>query len=450
MLIKTIHDISLKKSFSEKEILEDINSCFKMLTEIYHLESGSCLIYKGGNSYHFFICLLAAIKLNLHFIPLASDTTDAEIERITIENQPQLIVMQEHFLTQNYPPLGISGLSLFSSGSTGLPKQFTFDWKKVESKISKLSTKIDMSELAISLCILPTSFGHGLIGNSLLPLLSGCELVIGKPFDITTLKKLSNIITDKNVTFISSVPTIWSLCERLSIDLNQKTLRRIHTASAPFSEKNFQYIKSQIPGARLFNIFGMTECLSWLSGKELIDFDSGNVGSMWDGTAKITDNKLAISCSHIYDYLNLNKNDSLTMSDENSNFFDTNDLATLNLSNEIMLLGRSSFQINRAGLKISPEEVETAINRNSYIEESAVLAIDHSDFNQLVLAVIVPRNHPVQDQNELINRLMSDLTKYLTKSKLPDRVHVMSQLPRNSRGKIDYQKIKEIYYETKD
>ena len=99
---------------------------------------------------------------------------------------------------------------LFTSGTTGAPKGVVLSFRALRARIEANIAAIGTAALARSLVSLPTHFGHGLIGNSLTPLLAGGDIVL-HPLGIPMANDLGRIIDQHKITFMSSVPTLWRL-----------------------------------------------------------------------------------------------------------------------------------------------------------------------------------------------------------------------------------------------
>jgi oxalate---CoA ligase len=83
-----------------------------------------------------------------------------------------------------------------------------------------------------TLVTLPTSFGHGLIGNALTPLLSGGDIVL-HPLGQRLAGDLGRIIDEFRIGFLSSVPAFWRVALKFSAAPSKNELARIHVGSAP-------------------------------------------------------------------------------------------------------------------------------------------------------------------------------------------------------------------------
>jgi acyl-CoA synthetase (AMP-forming)/AMP-acid ligase II len=82
---------------------------------------------------------------------------------------------------------------LFTSGTTGTPKAVVLSFGALKSRIELNGIAIGPAALMRALVTLPTHFGHGLIGNSLTPLLHGADVVLF-PRGIALADQLGHII----------------------------------------------------------------------------------------------------------------------------------------------------------------------------------------------------------------------------------------------------------------
>ena len=111
-------------------------------------------------------------------------------------------------------------LILFTSGTTGTPKGVVHTFRSLLSRISLNQIIIGSKALDVTLCPLPTHFGHGLIGNCLTPLLNGKELILFPGNEIKNIFNLGKLIDNYGVTFLSSVPSMWKIAIKSEKPIN--------------------------------------------------------------------------------------------------------------------------------------------------------------------------------------------------------------------------------------
>jgi len=97
----------------------------------------------------------------------------------------------------------------------------------------------------------------------------------------------------------------------------------------------------------------------------------------------------------------------------------------------VFLHGRTSDVIFRSGAKIFPSEVEAVLQEHDDVAEAAVVGRALPDNEQEVAAYVIAKGEVTPGQ--LVARCRQRLTPY----KVPRQIHIVSELPRNSSGKVD-------------
>ena len=91
------------------------------------------------------------------------------------------------------------------------------------------------------------------------------------------------------------------------------------------------------------------------------------------------------------------------------------------------------------GFNVYPAEIEGTLNDIAGVVESAVIGVPHPDFGEAVVAVVVARPGAVPDPAALIGELKSKIANF----KVPKRVFVVTELPRNAMGKVQKNLLRE-------
>ena len=108
----------------------------------------------------------------------------------------------------------------------------------------------------------------------------------------------------------------------------------------------------------------------------------------------------------------------------------------------LAIVGRSKDLIITGGYNVYPKEVELAIDELPAVAESAVVGVPHPDFGEAVTAVVVPRaGSAAPTEAEVIAWLRSRLANF----KVPKRVYVVEELPRNTMGKVQKNVLRDRY-----
>jgi malonyl-CoA/methylmalonyl-CoA synthetase len=113
-------------------------------------------------------------------------------------------------------------------------------------------------------------------------------------------------------------------------------------------------------------------------------------------------------------------------------WFRTGDLGCMDEQGYVSIVGRSKDLIITGGYNVYPAEVESYLNELPGIAESAVVGVPHPDFGEAVVAVIVAESGASPDPAAIIAELKVRIANF----KVPKRVFVRRELPRNVMGKV--------------
>ncbi|MCU0939531.1 MAG: malonyl-CoA synthase, partial [Burkholderiaceae bacterium] len=95
------------------------------------------------------------------------------------------------------------------------------------------------------------------------------------------------------------------------------------------------------------------------------------------------------------------------------------------------------------GYNVYPKEIESYIDDMPGVVESAVIGLPHADFGEAVAAVVVARGPDAPDGAQIASRLKAQIANY----KVPKRVWVVAELPRNAMGKVQKNVLRQRYAE---
>lgn len=203
-------------------------------------------------------------------------------------------------------------------------------------------------------------------------------------------------------------------------------------------------MRSLLDTAREYNIpvaltYGMTETASGVVALKPQDFLTGNNSSgrvlphaqiaiepidHKIGLIKVSCNSL---CLGYYPQL------------FNSRQLVTDDLGYVDDLGYLHLVGRNSQKIITGGENVFPAEVESAIHATRLVQDVCVVGIKDRYWGEVVTAVYVSVE-PKINLDAIRQKIQLQLAKY----KQPKNWIEVDSLPRNNRGKINYQKIKAI------
>jgi malonyl-CoA/methylmalonyl-CoA synthetase len=113
-------------------------------------------------------------------------------------------------------------------------------------------------------------------------------------------------------------------------------------------------------------------------------------------------------------------------------WFKTGDVGKVDSRGYVSIVGRSKDLIITGGYNVYPAEVEAVLNEMPGVAESAVIGVPHPDFGEAVVAVVVARPGQCIDSAAHMAALKSKIANF----KVPKRVFVVQELPRNAMGKV--------------
>jgi acyl-CoA synthetase (AMP-forming)/AMP-acid ligase II len=446
------------------------------------LAAGDRVFLCYGNKPEFFVDLIALWSLGACAVPIDARLTAFEIETLAEAASPRFSlwdgiadvglsralagagveVLDANEAASELPydgsPPGSSihldrdALILFTSGTTGTPKGVVHTHRSLRARWISLRQSLGLDVFRRTLCLLPTHFGHGLICNALFPWLSGQHLFILPAFRPDIILQLGSLLDTHEITFMSSVPTVWRLALRAAKPPSASTLRRVFCGSAPLSAHLWTDIRKWTGTDAVWNAYGITETGSWLAGTSIGDFapEDGLVGDAWGGVvrvlrtrdagAQLGEHEICAPGENGYVWVNTPAlmrgylgRDDLTAEVVSAGWFLTGDIGCIDDRGRLYLRGREREEINKGGMKVYPSDVDAVVERFAETLDVCTFAVEDALLGEDIGMALVLRSADEMTLRSLHHWMVQRLAKH----QMPRSWYLVDEIPRTSRGKIN-------------
>lgn len=337
---------------------------------------------------------------------------------------------------------------IYTSGSTGDPKGVMLSHRNMLTAAESISTYLGLHEDDVILCASPLSFDYGLY-QILMGFKVGASVILERAFAYPA--KVLETMAAERVTVFPGVPTMFSLLLELDslprYDL--RSLRLITNTAAALSERHIQDIRRAFPQARLYSMYGLTECkrVSYLPPEEL-DRRPTSVGrGMPNEEVYLVDEagrrlppgstgQLVVRGSHVMrGYWNKPEETAKRLKPgpyPGEYVLYSGDIFRTDSEGYLYFVARSDDVIKSRGEKVSPKEVENALYALEGVLEAAVVGVDDALLGQAVKAFVVLKQGYRYSDKEVIRHCMTKLENFMT----PKYVEFVDSLPKTDTGKI--------------
>lgn len=119
-------------------------------------------------------------------------------------------------------------------------------------------------------------------------------------------------------------------------------------------------------------------------------------------------------------------------------YYFTGDGAKRDANGMYRIIGRVDDVINVSGHRFGTAEIESAINTNNNVVESAVVGYPHPVKGQGIYAYVVCENKPIgnEAQNDIRAAIVESVVEEIGKIAKPEKIQFVSALPKTRSGKI--------------
>ncbi|MDF5721940.1 MAG: acyl-CoA synthetase [Rhizonema sp. PD37] len=416
-------------------------------------------------------------------VPLCVSHPLRELEYVIADSGATIIIAQENFETilrpvaqskdirfilttemfdarvDNLPVVSTDrpAMILYTSGTTSKPKGVVTTHQNIQAQIKSLVSAWEWTSEDQILHVLPLHHIHGIINVLSCALWAGarCEML-----DLFDAQVVWTRIIESELSLFMAVPTIYTKLittwEAAESDLQHvmsnacAKLRLMVSGSAALPIQVLEKWKS-ISSQMLLERYGMTEIGMALSNPLHEQRLPGYVGKPLPG-AKVrlvdeqfnlvepgTPGEIQVSGSSVF--LMYWGKPEATQKAFRDSWFCTGDIAVVE-NGSYRILGRSSVDIIKTGgYKVSALEIESVLLIHVDIQECAVVGVADPEWGQRVCAALVL----IEGASLTLLALRSWAKDILAVYKIPTRILILDQLPRNAMGKVTKPEVAQLF-----
>ena len=297
---------------------------------------------------------------------------------------------------------------------------------------------------------LPIFHVHGLFVGLGCVLMSGASMRWLPSFSSTSAVKYL-----PECTVLMGVPTYYT---RLLADPTftrdvTDNIRLFVSGSAPLLEETFAQFEQRTE-QRILERYGMTDTNMNCSNPLIGERRPGTVGPSLPGVeirivdennTRVADGEignLQVRGPNVFKgYWKLPEKTAEDFTDDG--YFNTGDKGKIDGQGYVAIVGRSKDVVITGGLNVYPKEVELVIDAIKGVKESAVIGVPHVDFGEAVVAIVVSESEGSVNELTIISHAKTLMANF----KVPKKVVLVNELPRNAMGKVQKNLLRSEYLE---
>ncbi|MGY4366578.1 malonyl-CoA/methylmalonyl-CoA synthetase [Bradyrhizobium sp. LB1.3] len=338
---------------------------------------------------------------------------------------------------------------LYTSGTTGRSKGAMLTHDNLASNSLALVGYWGFTDKDVLIHALPIYHTHGLFVATNVTLFARASMIFLPKLDPDLIIKLM-----ARATVLMGVPTFYTRLLQnpaLSRDTTQH-MRLFISGSAPLLAETHREWSART-GHAVLERYGMTETNMNTSNPYDGERVPGAVGFPLPGVSvRVTDPETAkelpreeigmieVKGPNVFKgYWRMPEKTKAEFRDDG--FFITGDLGKIDAKGYVHILGRGKDLVISGGFNVYPKEIESEIDAMPGVIESAVIGVPHADFGEGVTAVLVCNKGADVSEAAVLKALDGRLAKF----KMPKRVFVVDELPRNTMGKVQKNILRDTY-----
>lgn len=397
-------DISRGIKIDYDQLVADIN------------RSTSCPLYISSSDYYkIFKALVLSLVHDKDICLLDADFTEQEFESLLgntdindVEEVPNSMFSNFSEIIERIQNTTVWRLSLFTSGTTGLPKKISHSFKSL-TRNCKISEHHRASVWAYAYN--PTHMaGLQVFFQALLN-----ENAMVRLFGLSR-NDIFQSIKIYEISHLSATPTFLRLL--LPADNSFESIKRITSGGEKFDTRLTEGIKVLFPNAKLLNVYASTEAGSIFAAEGEIF----SIRKSYENLVKIEGEELFLH----KEILGIGTEKKLI-----GDWYPTGDLVEVIEEKPLRFrfLSRKNEMINVGGYKVNPNEVEDALLGMNGILDARVFGKANSVLGNILCAELI------KEKELEISEVRNYLTNYLQDFKIPRMIKFVDNIEKTRTGK---------------
>lgn len=330
-------------------------------------------------------------------------------------------------------PPDATALLLHTAGTTAHPKQVPLSHANLAAAARNVVASLHLTPRDRCLNVMPLFHSHGLLGAALSTLAAGGSIVCTPGMDPRHFLEWARAF---ECTWYTAAPTV----HRLVLDAPGEWggFRFMRSASAPLPPQVAERLEERF-SAPMIEVYGMTEAYQ-IAANPLPPGERrrGSVGrptgtniAMLDQAGLVRtqgEGEILVRGPAVFSGYSAppDANEDAFV----EGWFRTGDIGSIGADGYLTITGRAKEQINRAGEKISPREVEEALLDFRGIVDALAFAVPDPLLGEDVVAAVVPEGDDLD-----VGAIRRSLAARLAAFKIPKRFVVVDSIPRSDTGK---------------
>jgi amino acid adenylation domain-containing protein/non-ribosomal peptide synthase protein (TIGR01720 family) len=432
------------------------------------------------NSLEMFVGILGILKAGAAYVPLDPTYPQERLAFFLSDTQTPILLTQQHLApnlpkhqaktiyldsewetiashSQENPAVEIIAKNLayviYTSGSTGKPKGVQITHQNL---VYSTNSRINYYQEPVKNFLLLSSFAFdSSIAGIFWTLCQGGSLVIPHAVGEQDLSELIELITQKQITHILSLPSLYNLLLEYAKPEQLTSLNTVIVAGESCPKTLVMHHLNLLSETSLFNEYGPTEGTVWSSAYKceapllrtqvsigysiantqiyILDSYLRPVPLGVTGELYISGDGLARGYLN-HPHLTAEKFIPNPFNDQpGTRLYKTGDLGRYLPDGNIEFLGRSDHQVKIRGFRIELGEIEAVLSQHPEVRSLAVIVRDEEPGNQRLIAYLVPQSQHLLNTSDLRHFLEGKLPSYM----LPSTLVQIEALPRLPNGKVD-------------